>query len=1111
MANTIFYGDFGTGKSYRMLEKIKEAAEKKQKCILFVPEQFSFDTERLVYFSVGAKNIQYVKVTGFSKLSREILNKYKMAKPAADDAVKLITMWKAVDKVKSDFLSLNTNKNSSGLCSLMLKTVAAFKNGGISPEDYEKTLSAEDKLDDELADKANDFLNVYKAYNSLLTENLDDKLDDVSRAAALAEEYGFFKGYSIFFDYYDSFSLSQLKLIKAALDQCDNSIFCLTCDSLNSKKREFLCITKTAQQIKAIAPNTDEQKFERNYRRENRKNNNPDNNPEIEIFAARNPYEEAEIIAAKICHGVRENKQRYRDFLILTADGEYESIISDRLKNSAIPHFCDFPHPMTDRPIVKFILSVLKALSLETEDILALAESGFLRLRKPDKNGESGNPSLIYLKEAYKLRTAAESYDIGANDWEKGFENDSRQELARLDYLRKGIVQPLIKLRDDLNNASDGAEMSRIYMNYLLNEQRIKSTFIAASKSGQGGETDTIETDEETAEEIGRIWDAMCGGFSSMAYCLENTKIGIEDYRMLLEEILSGINLANPPQVLDCVTVGDIERTRKSSPKTVILAGFSRNAIPRQSKLVSIFSDSERESLNETGLPIYDTKINRWSKEYYFAKRTLNLYERNLILTYPYQTVNGTESAPSDILSSDIYKDIPHSEISSVSREYFLNTAYDIKSVLSSLYGKDKTLTDKLEQLLEEAKYYKYGEMAENALTLLSSGRSFKLSPDLARELLEGRTYSPTSLEAAFNCPFMFFGQYGLNLREPDSKDLNTSNNLGTAIHNIMQSALNQVYGNNKDLALMSDDEIHNLAVKTVSEQAKISAAENPTFPERTEAIYSFLLPRIEKLFLQMRLELQGGKFRPAEFEKEVSFAIKDEENKTSVTVKGTADRIDKYVVADENLGTQKEYIRIIDYKTGKPKKFLKENLSLGENLQMLLYLFSECDGKSVLPAGVGYFNAGSPALYRSPSSGSISRQESEKSWYGAHRISGAVFDGCDEMVKQVDKYNENVRNISSAPRTDFYPCDKLESKKFAELREYIEQEVILKKIRSLLKGEIDSVALEKEGQLPCKFCSLKAICNNRGNKIAASAQNDTTQSQSENAEQPAASTDYMG
>lgn len=1101
MATEIFYGNFGTGKTTAMLEKIKEAAERGERCILFVPEQFSFDAERTVYFAVGARNIRYVKVTGFSKLSREILNLYKAAKPCADNAVKLITMWRVIDEARKDFLSLARDKNSSGLCSLLLKTVSAFKNAGISPEDYKKILDTETRLDEELSDKAGDFLRIYTDYNSALTEGLDDKLDDVSKAAALAEEHGYFKGCRLFFDNYDSFSQAQKKLLSAALGQCDNAVFCLSCDSLQSRKREFLCVVKTANELKAIDPDTAANKFSRPYRKENR-----DENP-VKLFSAKTPYDEAELIAAEIHRSVREEGKRYRDFLILTADSDYEEIIYDRLKCGGIPVFCDFPRPMTEKPIVNFVTLILKALELETEDILNLAESGFLRVRDYDENGESGKPRLIFGTEAYRLRLAAESYDIDVKDWERGFENDPRQELEQLENLRKGIAEPLITLKKELNNAEDGAELSRIFMNWLLEEQDITATFTAASKADDGGEVHTLETDEAAAEEIGRIWDALCEAFTSMAYCLEGKKISVEDYRLLLEEILSGINIANPPQVLDSVTLGDIERTRKSSPKTVIIAGFNEGKIPRTSHPESIFTDNERESLNLTGLPIYDSMLNRNSKEYYFAQRALSLYEKNLIITYSYQSADGRETAPSNILSSKEFKNLTVQSKEGLEEGIFINTAYDLRSAIASACGKDKEKAEELEKILSELKDKEYGERAADALTLLRAGRRFSLPEDIAQRLFGGRSYSPTSLEAAFSCPFMYFGKYGLELRENDSKDIEASNNKGTAIHNILCSVLSST----PDLADKSDGELESIAKAATRQEANTAIAADPTFPERTRAVFSFMLPRITNILKQIVLELKQGEFKPSEFEKEVSYKIYDEklpqcEKDRSVTVKGTADRIDLLTEGD------KEYVRIFDYKSGKEKTFSLNDAEQGENLQMLLYLFAECGKASEklskaaekddnpedskipqssgnkrerLPGGIGYFNTGAAKNYSAPGSSRAEQHNLDKEWYDGHRISGAVFDGNARLKEQTENYNKTVSaNTKMKKGSDkFFSAECLSSEKFDELRQHIEKDIIVKKIISLLEGNIEALPLDKK-VLPCEYCCLSSICGNKGKNV---------------------------
>ncbi len=181
-----------------MFQKIKELAMKGKECVLFVPEQFSFDTERRAYFSVGAENIRHVSVTGFSKLSRAILKEFRQAKPVADNAVKLVTMWLAVEKLKGNFLYFDKNANSPAFCGVLLKTVAALRNGGISPNELNRFLTSENVLDEELTDKTGDILAVYSEYDRMLTENLDDKLDDVSRAAVLAEKHDYFSGKYLF-------------------------------------------------------------------------------------------------------------------------------------------------------------------------------------------------------------------------------------------------------------------------------------------------------------------------------------------------------------------------------------------------------------------------------------------------------------------------------------------------------------------------------------------------------------------------------------------------------------------------------------------------------------------------------------------------------------------------------------------------------------------------------------------------------------------------------------------------------------------------------------------------------------------------------------------------
>ena len=1078
MGVEIFYGDAGTGKTAAMLDEIRRAAERGEQCLLFVPEQFSFDTERAVYFGVGAKNSRFVKVTGFSKLAREILTFYKKARPCADDAVKLITMWRTVEEARGDFLSFNKEKNSAQLCRLMLKTVAAFRNGGISPEQLRKTLEEQSGMEEELADKAEDFLSIYESYDRTLTRELDDKLDDVSRAAELAEQHGYFKGKRLFFDNFDSFSAAQRRLLAAALPQCDSACFCFTADKPDSRKRQFLCVAKTIDEVTRIAP-AELREFREQYRAAKR-----DGDP-VEIYSAKTPYAEAELIAAKIHHLVREQGLRYRDFLVLTADAEYEQILVSQLTKSEIPVFCDFPHPMTDKPVVGFVLQLLRALTFDTEEILHLAESGFKRIGVRS-DGLASVPSplantdgvlavavprndrarLLLHSNAYSLRQAVTKYEISPEDWQRDWSDDPRQELVRLEPLRKGIAEPLIRLRDSLEQAEDGAEMSKLFMTYLLEEEDIQATFKARAKAGSGGETDYLDTDPEEAAEYSRIWDALSEAFSSMAYCLEGVKLSAEQYCSLLEEILAGISLASPPAVLDSVTVGDIERTRKAAPKVVIIAGVNEGHIPRRSSLQSAFTYFERESLTKTGLPLYDTNLNRWSKEQYFTYRAMSLYEKRLILTYPCQSTAGEELMPGEILREFA---VQPAAAEALPEDFFLNTAGDVKALLAECWGKDSELASALEKILGDEGYC---NELQNALMLMNGQREHGLSRDTAVKLLGRSDYSPTQLENAFSCPFMYFCKFGLKLYEQEDADPASPVNIGNAVHGIMRMALEE--GGN--IAEKSDEELYALAQSEVKKAAELAAEKDPSCPPRTEAVYQSLVDRVASLLKQTRLEIKNSGFVPYAFEKRVSCTIEDgsltlADGEHSINVSGIADRIDR-LQADGS-----SYIMIYDYKTGR-KDFSAEGVEGGSNLQMLLYLFAECADH--LPAGVGYIRAGAQPPLKAASTEGESDTAYAKGWYTEHSLSGALFDS-PQVISAFQRIEGALQEETDyRPRKGFNDMLTLSAAKYGDFRSFVEKQVILPKVKKLLNGEIEAVPMEKDGKTPCGHCAFGACCGNR-------------------------------
>ena len=231
----------GSGKIAYLLEQMKKAAEDGQDCILVVPDQASFETERMIYRKLGPKTAARVKVTFFNRLAREILDRYGASKPYADDVTKEILMHKAV-QTAAPFLTFYGNMaKKSSFPSYVLNEVARFQNGGYRAEELEQFQS--ENLSSLLKAKITDLSLLFSTYESLLEKDFSDKLNDLKNAAILAEQKAYFQGKQIFFAFFDSFSGSQYLMLKPMVQQAD-CVFTFVTDQIRSTKPMFLGINR---------------------------------------------------------------------------------------------------------------------------------------------------------------------------------------------------------------------------------------------------------------------------------------------------------------------------------------------------------------------------------------------------------------------------------------------------------------------------------------------------------------------------------------------------------------------------------------------------------------------------------------------------------------------------------------------------------------------------------------------------------------------------------------------------------------------------------------------------------------------------------------------------
>ena len=110
-------------------------------------------------------------------------------------------------------------------------------------------IAADDTMSEPLTRKLSDIAVIYSAYDRILTQNFDDKLDDIRRASEIILRTDIFDNTEIFIDEFDSFSGDQQGFIKALIDKADNVTIALTCDYPERKERKFEAVCRLIDRI----------------------------------------------------------------------------------------------------------------------------------------------------------------------------------------------------------------------------------------------------------------------------------------------------------------------------------------------------------------------------------------------------------------------------------------------------------------------------------------------------------------------------------------------------------------------------------------------------------------------------------------------------------------------------------------------------------------------------------------------------------------------------------------------------------------------------------------------------------------------------------------------
>ena len=570
--------------------------------------------------------------------------------------------------------------------------------------------------------------------------------------------------------------------------------------------------------------------------------------------------------------------------------------------------------------------------------------------------------------------------------------------------------------------------------------------------------------DRAKLEEYSGIWDDTVTVFESAYKALSGCTLPLSEYIDIITDIFTAETVAKPPQVLDAVTVGDPGRSRFGKVKYLFLCGCNQGVMPPSQSISSVFTASESEQLSLMGIPVSADRLSRYSQELFTIYRCMNIPERGIYLTYPLLGSSGSYLEPAGFLT-ELAKQycITVDGADNYGTEHYCRTEKSAERYLAAIYSDSSRMPER--KALSELVSEDYRQMLKSASGEYKYRDRQTVQKERVAQLMALKSYSPTAFTQLNRCKFAFFCKYGLGLREDGERDISVQL-VGTVVRFCLQRLLSDYRGRREEFTALADDEIS----AHVSESTAIFENDNYCGGFGGAERFSYLLKRLgiyaSKAAVRIRDETALSGFYPEALEQKLSFAFGD------VTISGVCDRIDSM----EKDG--KKYIRVVDYKHGKPEIKL-DDIYNGENLQMLLYLFGICEtgGDACVPSSAMYLPFGNISYESSDGSDTDEKAiKSMQNYMSEHSLSGIILSDSPEK--------EDLEAITEDLTKRF---GKKRGKGYISTVELTPE--IYGAVRSYCRSYVNSKAAEAaagmasacpSGKNACDYCSFGLFCGRK-------------------------------
>lgn len=1069
------FGKNGYGKTHYIFDKLAQCVNNRRKAFLIVPEQCAVEAEKLVIRKLGAKSNLYIEVINFKRLCNRVFRTLGgLTSVHLDEGARKMLMLLTLDKIAPLLKEYKDGADLEDFCEKAISTYNLLKASGVSPSSLEKAAEKISALSSgaDCALKLYDIALICSEYSAKLDEVCEQDADMYSKLCTKLSESPFFEDCDVFLDSFYGFTSQEFEIISHIAEQADNTYVTFSCEksehdpmfkrSTDAAKKCLKLAEKcgcTLQDIELTEnmrhkTSTALFAFEENFRSEKlgcfEKVENCDST--LVPVLCSDIHREVRFACAKIHSLIREGA-RYRDITVCARNtSDYMGIIDTAFEKAGIPAGFDIPQPLNQSALYELIVCALEgANKFICEDVIRYIKTGLSGLDE---------------EEADTLETYLRVWNISPTQFKK----DSDFVMNPDGYVD---TDPDGHTLDIVNSARSKVFICLDSLHSNLACCRTVEDYCTAVYNLLCDITKISGKDEIYDGADGEALELLCDMLDSFVKFSGNEKITAERFITLFKSCSKSYEYAHIPSKSDEVRFSDVSLMRASNTKYIIILGVNSSIFPKGASDTGLIGQSERNLLSDAGIELGDNLDDKVFDELFLAYSAVSSASKGCFALYSEKNLSGESLYPSVIVSA-IEKITGNEPV-----------RFNENDIEQSFAGNDY-LFDELSLLPKGEKrnalirYFSSLDSYSQKLDALlgSFSQSERLEAQTLR-LIYGNTLitSYSRLEKFRACPFSHFCSYTLKLKPEPVASLGPAE-AGTVMHSVLEHLVPILCKEDEKGNYPDEEKAKQLVKQLLSQELlSISRTEQSELPKRFVYLYGRLSRLLETLACNIVRELKVTKFKPCDFELNISSgnavppAPIDIGGGCTLYIVGQIDRVDVYSKDNER------YIRIIDYKTGK-KSFKMKDILKGFNLQMLLYLEAirqkgqDYYGGKIIPSAVLYSN-----VISSIQTLSLGDDIKEAADELTSPASSGVFLDDEEILFAMDS-SENKMYLPITSKNSEDTLKSLED--MGKLLDFATTTAadLAREIRSGLKsvtpfdGKSEGIDID-----PCSYCEMRTIC----------------------------------